>query len=246
LNTTFVVRQFRRWREGVARGCRGYPLLRVLGRRDVGRERDGDAFFKSAGWLKIQPLWPEDRPHLAISEITDWFASYVYLLKLRDRVVLDQTIQEALGKLDAKFGYAESFDAPSNSYSDLLYAQTAPDVFGSSALIVRAEVALEHLRGKGSKKGDGGGKDLPPTPPPTKPRRFYGSVEIDMVRPVKSFDVILNSVILELQRTPGAKVKVALEIVAEAPSGFDDAEVGVVRDNAKQLKFRAEATGFED
>ena len=44
-------------------------------------------------WLKIQPLWPEDRPHLAISEIADWFASYVYLPKLRDRVVLDQTIQ---------------------------------------------------------------------------------------------------------------------------------------------------------
>ena len=67
-----------------------------------------------------------------------------------------------------------------------------------------------------------------------------------MVRPVKSFDAILNSVILELQRTPGAKVKVTLEVVAEAPSGFDNAEVGIVRDNAKQLKFRAEATGFED
>jgi hypothetical protein len=37
-----------------------------------------------------------------------------------------------------------------------------------------------------------------------------------------------------------------LEVVAEAPSGFDDTEVGVVRGNAKQLKFRAEATGFED
>ena len=67
-----------------------------------------------------------------------------------------------------------------------------------------------------------------------------------MVRPVKSFDAILNAVILELQRTPGAKVKVSLEITAEAPSGFDHSEVGIVRDNAKQLKFRAEATGFED
>ncbi len=202
-------------------------------------------------WLKIQPLWPEDRPHLAISEIADWFASYVYLPKLRDPVVLDQSIQDALSKFDAKFGYAESFDATSNSYSGLIYAKTAPDVFGPSALIVRAEVALEHLRRQGSKEGvsegDGGGTQEPPPPDePIKPHRFYGSVEIDMVRPVKSFDAILNSVILELQRTPGAKVKVTLEVVAEAPSGFDDAEVGIVRDNAKQLKFRAEATGFED
>jgi uncharacterized protein len=160
---------------------------------------------------------------------------------------------EHLGKLDAKFGYAESLDAPSNSYSGLIYAKAAPDVFGPSALIVRAEVALEHLRRQntgsqeGASKGDGGETQVPPPPnEPTKPRRFYGSVEIDMVRPVKSFDAILNSVILELQRTLGAKVKVTLEVVAEAPSGFDDAEVGVVRDNAKQLKFRAEATGFED
>ena len=66
-----------------------------------------------------------------------------------------------------------------------------------------------------------------------------------MVRPVKSFDAILNAVILELQRTPGAKVKVTLEIEAKAPSGFDNLEVGIVRDNAKQLKFTPEATGFD-
>jgi hypothetical protein len=32
---------------------------------------------------------------------------------------------------------------------------------------------------------------------------------------------------------------------AKAPLGFDDLEVGVVRDNAKQLKFTPEATGFD-
>lgn len=68
-----------------------------------------------------------------------------------------------------------------------------------------------------------------------------------MVRPVKSFDAILNAVVMELQRTQGAKVKLTLEIEAEAPSGgFEDSEVSVVRDNAKQLKFKPESTGFED
>src|SRR5206468_12804479 len=81
---------------------------------------------------------------------------------------------------------------------------------------------------------------------PSNPRRFYGSVEIDMVRPVKSFDTILNAVVMELQRTQGAKVKLTLEIEAEAPDGFAHGEVSVVRDNAKQLKFKAESTGFED
>ncbi len=67
-----------------------------------------------------------------------------------------------------------------------------------------------------------------------------------MVRPVKSFDTILNAVVMELQRTHGAKVKLTLEIEAEASDGFADSEVGVVRDNARQLKFKPESTGFED
>ncbi len=47
-------------------------------------------------WLKLKPLWAEDRPHIAISEIADWFASYVYLPKVRDRVVLEAAIRDAL------------------------------------------------------------------------------------------------------------------------------------------------------
>ena len=79
---------------------------------------------------------------------------------------------------------------------------------------------------------------------PGKPLRFYGSVEIDMVRPVKSFDAILNAVVMELQRTNGTKVKLTLEIEAEATEGFADSEVSVVRDNARQLKFKSEFDWF--
>jgi len=71
------------------------------------------------------------------------------------------------------------------------------------------------------------------------------AVELDLNRPVKAFDAVLNAVIMELQRTPGAKAKITVEIEAEATNGFEDADVGPVRDNAKQLKFRSEATGFE-
>lgn len=51
---------------------------------------------------------------------------------------------------------------------------------------------------------------------------------------------------MELQRTNGAKIKLTLEIEGEAPDGFAEGEVGVVRDNAKQLKFKLESTGFEE
>jgi hypothetical protein len=67
-----------------------------------------------------------------------------------------------------------------------------------------------------------------------------------MNRPVKAFDAILNSVVMELLRSPGAKVKLTLEIESETPSGFNGADVGVVRDNTKQLKFTPGSTGFAD
>jgi hypothetical protein len=50
---------------------------------------------------------------------------------------------------------------------------------------------------------------------------------------------------MELQRTNGAKVTLTLEIDATAPDGFAEADIGVVRDNARQLKFKGESTGFE-
>ena len=84
-----------------------------------------------------------------------------------------------------------------------------------------------------------------PVGTPRKPRRFYGAVELDMVRPVKAFDAVLNAVVMELQRTTGAKVKITIEIEAEAEEGFAEADIGVVRDNARQLKFKSESTGFE-
>jgi hypothetical protein len=41
-------------------------------------------------------------------------------------------------------------------------------------------------------------------------------------------------------------VKHALEIEAEAALGFSEADMGVARDNARQLKLKPESTGFED
>ena len=209
-------------------------------------------------WLNLKPLWPEERPHLSISEIAEWFASYVYLPKLRDRVVLEGAIRDGVGKLDPAFGYADRYDQADDTYSGLAWAKGLPDQLPDTAVLVRASIVLDRLKDEPSTQAKGavptqtiGAGESPPgvardgAKEPTKPTRFFGSVEIDMVRPVKSFDTILNAVIMELQRNPAAKVKLTLEIEAESPAGFDDADIGVVRDNARQLRFKADSTGFE-
>jgi hypothetical protein len=218
----------------------------------IAREKLGS----DALWLHLKPLWPEDKPHLAISEVADWFAAYVYLPKLRDRVVLEAAIRDAVAKLDPAFGYADGYDEATATYTGLVVAKSAPVMLAPSAVIVQAGVALEHTKKTGTWTGpspssgrDGGagtgpGAEEEPAAP-RQPRRFYGSVEIDMLRPVKSFDAILSAVVMELQRNPSAKVRITLEIEAETTSGFSEPDIGVIRDNARQLKFKAESTGFE-
>jgi len=171
--------------------------------------------------------------------------------------VLETAVRDALAKLDPKFAYAEGFDEASGKYASLLWQKAPFGPMSQMALLVRPEVAMAQLRSAGPipqpepgpKTPDSGPGSVPPTSPaPTsnqQPRRFFGSVEVDMVRPVKAFEAILSAVVTELQRTKGAKVRMTLEIEADAEEGFSEADIGVVRDNAHQLKFKAGSTGFE-
>ena len=206
---------------------------------------------------RLAELWPADRTHLPVAEVAEWFSTYVCLPKLRDRVVLETAIRDALAKLDPKFAYAEGFDEASGKYAGLLWQKAPIGPMPQTALLARPEVALVQLRPArptpqpvaGPTSPDNGAGPIPPIAlEPTsnqQPRRFYGSVEVDMVRPVKAFEAILSAVVTELQRSKGTKVRLTLEIEADSEDGFSDADIGVVRDNARQLKFKAGSTGFE-
>jgi hypothetical protein len=220
-------------------------------------------------WIAIKDLWPVDRPHLPLSEVAEWFSTYVYMPKIRDRVVLEAAIRDAVGKFDPRFGYADRLEPDGTTYGGLTWAKSPPELFPATALLVRAAEAEAQLAARlvtpketpdSPQVGGDPGVASPGSPnpalgtggvgrlvvPDAKPKRFFGTVDIDMVRPVKAFETVLNAVILELQRTPGAKVRVALEIEAEAPGGFAEDDVSVVRDNVRSLKFRPDSTGFGD
>jgi hypothetical protein len=164
-----------------------------------------------------------------------------------------------VAKLDPQFGYADGYDETSGKYRGLIWAKDPPQPFPATAVLVsdvatKKQLAERAAEGQPATAGSSPMPGAPPSPAdnehaptlPRKARRFYGSVELDMVRPVKAFDAVLNAVVMELQRTQGAKVKLTLEIEALADEGFADNDVSVVRDNARQLKFKPESTGFED
>jgi len=210
-------------------------------------------------WTTLGPLWPSDRPHLPVAELADWFAAFAYMPKLRDRGVMEGAVRGGVASLDPKFGYADGFDAVSARYSSLRWGTPPPESMPAGALLVRSAEALAQVAAEQAAvvRRDGGSTERPADTPegggiepeapaaPGKPHRFFGVVELDPDRPVKAFDAVATAIIAQFQRTAGTKVKLTLEIEAEAPEGFDDADIGVVRDNARSLKFRAESTGFD-
>jgi hypothetical protein len=93
-------------------------------------------------WKALEPIWPADRSHLPLAEVVDWFATYVYLPKLRDRVVLETAIRDSVAKLDPQFGFADGFDEAAGRYRNLVWARNPPDLLPAAAVLVRAAEAL--------------------------------------------------------------------------------------------------------
>ena len=205
-------------------------------------------------WTKLEALWPQDRDYLPVSEVATWFASFVHLPRLKNRTVLDLGIRDAVAKFDAAFGYADGVEG--SEYKGLRISTGLPEFIPDTAVLVREEVAKNvQATATCTPASGGGGTSLPaqvipagsdPVPAsPAQPKRFYGTVELDGTRPIRALEQIIDAVVAQLQHTSGTKVKLTLEVDAVCDDGFSEADVGVVRDNAKQLKFRAESTGFE-
>lgn len=68
----------------------------------------------------LEPIWPQGRPHLAVKDIRDWFASYVYLPRLRDEATLDGSLRRLVSDLAAPYVYAEAFDEEGGAYAGVV------------------------------------------------------------------------------------------------------------------------------
>jgi hypothetical protein len=70
------------------------------------------------------PLWRGD--HVALRQLADYFAEYLYLPRLRDTDVLLGAVALGLGMLtweDESFAYAERYDEATGRYQGLLFGQ---------------------------------------------------------------------------------------------------------------------------
>jgi predicted AAA+ superfamily ATPase len=211
------------------------------------------------------PLWRGD--HVAIRQLIEDYSRYLYLPRLKEPSVLLDAIRDGLSspswRLDA-FAYADFYDETAGRYRGLRGGERVNIVYDSETqgLLVKPEVAQRQLEAEekpkppdGSEETENGqdGENVNTVPPggvtvappvPPRPKRFYGSVELDSTRVGRDAAKIAEEVIAHLSGLVGAKVKVTLEIEAEVESGVPEDVVRTVTENSRTLKFTTH--GFED
>jgi predicted AAA+ superfamily ATPase len=215
------------------------------------------------------PLWRGD--HVAIRQLVEDFARYVYLPRLRDPEVLTAAVQDGLGLLlwnQESFAYADGYDEATGRYRGLRCGQRVDAIHdGSDGLVVKPEVAIKQqeadqaaaaaaapggtstatgqpINGQpGSPSGSPGEGSDTGTAGSTKPRRYYGTVALDAARVGRDAGRIAEEVIAHLTGLVGSSVMVTLEIEANVPEGVPDNVVRTVTENSRTLKFSTH--GFE-
>jgi len=198
-------------------------------------------------------LW-KDTDHLNIKKLWEYFATYLYLPRLRDSRVLLETIQEGVHRLTWKenFAYAEDWEDEKKRYLGLRAGVLTSILIDGQCLIVKPEVAQKQFdderkdiidihvvqEGKGDyeeEKKDEGPKK------PTLPKRFYGSVHLDATRLGRDAGKIAEEVIQHLVSLVGSDVELSLEINAKISEGIPPNIVRTVTENCNTLNF----TNFE-
>ncbi len=216
------------------------------------------------------PLWRGN--HVAIRQLVEDFARYLYLPRLADSSVVLEAIRGGLALLTwdlDSFAYAERYDEQANRFQGLQYAHLVQladrDPVG---LLVKPEAARAQLEAErpavttpppsappapsgqtGTEVGPSPGGAAGACPPVSpsgvdRPKRFHGTVALDPTRVGRDASRIADEVITHLAGLVGAEVKVTLEIEAIVPPGAPEHVVRTVTENCRTLRFTSH--GFEN
>ncbi len=213
------------------------------------------------------PLWRNG--HVAVKQLVEDFAKYLYLPRLRDPGILLTAIRDGVSLLtweQDSFAFADSYDEDSGRYRGLRRCQgiTLADT-NATGMIVHPSRAREQfdaeataagvtaVTGSGSTGPSINGGETATTPSdgsdggtpdaPARPKRFHGSIELDSTRVGRDASRVADEVIAHLSGLVGARVQVTLEIQAEIPDGVPENVVRTVTENSRTLRFGSH--GFE-
>jgi len=181
------------------------------------------------------PLW--DGNHVAVKQLIEYFARYLYLPRLRDSQVLIEAVRDGVARttwMQDSFAYADGFDEVKQRYLGLQAGKLAKVSTDGAGLLVKPEVAKAqrdaeepppqtHTAGPGSAGGEardepinGGGpredEDKSPKDEHPAPRRFHGSVSLNAIRLGRDASTIAQEIVQHLTKLNAATVEITLEI----------------------------------
>ena len=86
---------------------------------------------------------------------------------------------------------------------------------------------------------DSGTGGFPADGPANAKKQFYASIDLDPIQAKRQFADLVDEVVQQFTLRPGVKVRIAVEIQAESPTGFDDGLQRAVKENCNVLKFKS-------
>ena len=200
---------------------------------------------------ELKALWREDDPHIAIVDIRDWFATYIYLPRLRDEATLLTALQRLC--TDWTQPYTYSSGSEDGVYQGVVdgKAEIAGDI--TTGLLVRRdavqrtdadddelETGSDDEQEGEEENGDTGQDDDP------KLTRFFAAVPLDPDRPGLDAARIVDGLYAELVRTRGSTLRITLEFDgSSSEEGYPDDVVNIVKDNVRDMQLKPDSFGFE-
>ena len=206
---------------------------------------------------ELEPLWPQDRQHIPLDEIRDWFASYVYMPRLRDEATLGSAFERLFADLAAPYAYAAGFNEETGFYEGVGSSARLIGDPGSGLLVRREAIKpVEPAPFAGDASGDAAtdatrseqsGDKPAPVAPKRLPKRFFASIGIDPDRAGLEVARIMDGLLVELTRTGGSSLRLTLELEGTAgEQGYPEDVVDTVKANARDLKMDDQSFGFEE
>lgn len=211
-------------------------------------------------------FWKEDAKEASALNVWQQSCQQLYLPRLKDDRVFQQTLAAGAESRDF-FGLAQGKD--DGRYIGFTFGKRTTPILDQSLLLIEPVTAAGYAEAQRAAEeaarptptdttpGITGG-DTPPraeesasptytgggTAPQAVKKQFYGSIELDPIRAKQQFADLVDEVVQQFTIRPDVKVRIAIEIQAESPTGFDDGLQRAVKENCNVLHFKN--AEFED
>jgi len=199
-------------------------------------------------------FWKDDVKEANALNVWQQSCQQLYLPRLKDDTVFQHTLAAGAESRDF-FGFAQGKE--DGRYVGFAFGKRTSLFLDSSLLLIEPVTAAGYAEAQRAAEEaalgtTGTGKVTPRIVEPAKPthptgggaapqsakKQFYGSIEIDAIQAKKQFADLVDEVVLQFTSRPGVKVKIAIEIQAEAATGFDDRLQRAVKENCNVLRFK--------